>query len=121
MGQSVLVVDDDILILDLVCFILRKELPRLKLLRADTGLGAVALYKRERPEFVFLDMKLPDTDGFAVYQTIMETGGSPVVFCMSAMLSLADQKKVVEMGAAGFFRKPFDPKSLVAALKERIE
>lgn len=83
---------------------------------AATGLMA---FKKTQPDMVLLDINLPAGDGFMVAERIMEQSSTmlPIIFITASknpeFLNIAK-----DMGAAGFFEKPYEAKELMAAIEE---
>jgi DNA-binding response OmpR family regulator len=114
---TILVVDDEANIADLVEMYLRKE--GFRVLKAGTGEDGLAAAKRERPRLVVLDVGLPGIDGLEVCRRLRadDSGpGIPVIF-LTARDSEIDRILGLEMGADDYLTKPFSPRELVARVK----
>ena len=115
---TILIVDDEANIADLVELYLRKE--GFRVLKAATGEDGLAAAKRERPRLVVLDVGLPGIDGLEVCRRLRaETGsgaGIPVIF-LTARDGEIDRILGLEMGADDYLTKPFSPRELVARVK----
>jgi two-component system KDP operon response regulator KdpE len=86
---------------------------------AGTAAEALALFARERPDAVILDLGLPDQDGFAVIEKIRATALTPIVV-LSARSDVDGKVKALELGADDFVTKPFDMAELLARLKAAL-
>jgi DNA-binding response OmpR family regulator len=118
-GGTILVVDDEANIADLVELYLRKE--GFRVLKAGTGEDGLAAAKRERPRLVVLDVGLPGIDGLEVCRRLRSdpsSGGAnvPVIF-LTARDGEIDRILGLEMGADDYLTKPFSPRELVARVK----
>jgi DNA-binding response OmpR family regulator len=118
-GGTILVVDDEANIADLVELYLRKE--GFRVLKAGTGEDGLAAAKRERPRLVVLDVGLPGIDGLEVCRRLRadaNQGGLsvPVIF-LTARDSEIDRILGLEMGGDDYLTKPFSPRELVARVK----
>jgi two-component system OmpR family response regulator len=118
-GGTILVVDDEANIADLVELYLRKE--GFRVLKAGTGEDGLAAAKRERPRLVVLDVGLPGIDGLEVCrrlraEAINEVASVPVIF-LTARDSEIDRILGLEMGGDDYLTKPFSPRELVARVK----
>jgi DNA-binding response OmpR family regulator len=116
---TILVVDDEANIADLVELYLRKE--GFRVLKAGTGEDGLAAAKRERPRLVVLDVGLPGIDGLEVCrrlraEAIKEVNSTPVIF-LTARDSEIDRILGLEMGGDDYLTKPFSPRELVARVK----
>jgi DNA-binding response OmpR family regulator len=118
-GGTILVVDDEANIADLVEMYLRKE--GFRVLKAGTGEDGLAAAKRERPRLVVLDVGLPGIDGLEVCRRLQAdagpAGGSVPVIFLTARDGEIDRILGLEMGADDYLTKPFSPRELVARVK----
>jgi DNA-binding response OmpR family regulator len=120
-GGTILVVDDEDNIADLVELYLRKE--GFRVLKAATGEDGLAAARRERPRLVVLDVGLPGIDGLEVCRRLRADPalgasgpGIPVIF-LTARDGEIDRILGLEMGADDYLTKPFSPRELVARVK----
>jgi DNA-binding response OmpR family regulator len=111
---TVLVVDDEHNIADLVELYLARD--GYRVLKADTGQGALDAVARERPRLVVLDVGLPDVDGLEVCRRLRSSSQVPVIF-LTARDSEVDRVLGLELGADDYLTKPFSPAELVARVK----
>ncbi|HEV7534353.1 MAG TPA: response regulator, partial [Acidimicrobiia bacterium] len=87
-GGTILVVDDEANIADLVEMYLRKE--GFRVLKAATGEDGLAAAKRERPRLVVLDVGLPGIDGLEVCRRLREAGDRTPVLMLTARDAVDD-------------------------------
>ncbi len=112
---TVVVVEDDPHIADLVDLYLRRE--GFRVLLAGDGEKGLELFKREDPWIVILDVGLPGAyDGFDVCREIRARGSVPVLF-LTARDDEVDRILGLELGADDYLVKPFSPRELVARVR----
>ena len=117
--MKVLVIDDE----EDVRYIARLSLGRVEgitLLEAESGMEGVALARAEKPDCIVLDVMMPDMEGEATLAALRAdpaTAAIPVVF-LTAVVMAEDYRRLVNLGARGVIRKPFDPRKLVGTLQE---
>ncbi len=111
---TVVVVDDERNIADLVELYLEREGYRVQ--KAATGEGALAAVAEHRPRLVVLDVGLPDIDGLEVCRRLRQTSQVPVIF-LTARDGEIDRVLGLELGADDYVTKPFSPTELVARVK----
>lgn len=116
--KKILLVDDEMAIKNLLEVVLRKE-HFTDILKASTGLEAVAICRREDPDIIILDIMLPDIDGFEVCRRIREFSIAPVLF-LSAKSEEVDKLVSFAIGGDDYITKPFSPKEVVAHVKAMI-
>lgn len=110
--MKVLVVDDEAEIRDL-CRV-NLEFAGHTVIEASDGSEAIEAVARERPDFVFLDLMMPDVDGWEVLHVIRadpELWETPVVL-LTARAGEDDQIRGWEEGIFDYVVKPFNPLSL---------
>jgi two-component system phosphate regulon response regulator PhoB len=123
-GTSILVVDNDRALLDVVCHALERE--GFEALAARDGATALALAGDAAPDLVLLDIVLDDLPGTEVCRRLKadpRTRPIPVVF-VSALDTEADRIAGFELGATDYLTKPFSVRELVLrvrAILRRLE
>jgi serine phosphatase RsbU (regulator of sigma subunit) len=123
MGNTykILIVDDEPFNIDY----LEQELEDLgyATISASNGQEALDLISAESPDMILLDIMMPVMDGFEVLARLKSNDSwrhIPVVI-ISAMSDMESVTKGIEMGAADYLPKPFDPTLLMARLKASLE
>lgn len=112
-GQTktlVLLVEDDPVTRWLVRSILKDECEFMTAATAEKACHAYCTYK---PSLVFLDINLPDEDGFAVLNFIMEHDPEGFVIMFSSNDSMDNIMRAMDSGARGFIVKPFFKETLL--------
>lgn len=114
MPYTVLVIDDDEYIGDMLEEVLKKE--DYTVLRAYSGTEAMLLLSHNQPDLVLLDLMLPGLSGEDVLPKIQSI---PVII-ISAKIDIEDKVKLLLNGAADYITKPFDTKELLARIKVQL-
>ena len=113
--QSVLVVDDDHNVLEVLDA--RLSSCGLTVCKADGGRKALQILKTRQIDLVVSDVKMPGMDGMALLSEIIQIQpGLPVIF-LTAYANVPDAVNAVKSGAVDYVEKPFDGK----ALTEKIQ
>lgn len=81
--------------------------------RGDSGL---ALWEREKPDLVLLDLNLPGMDGLDVAREIRRKGNTPIIM-ITARVDEADRLVGLEIGADDYILKPYSPREVVARVR----
>lgn len=118
MDKSVLVVEDDIEINELLGEYLALE--GLGTLKVFDGQSALAKLGTDLPSAIILDLMLPDIDGYEVCRQInahRATAGIPVIM-LTCLCQDCDRLKGLAVGAFRYMNKPFLPDDLILRLKE---
>lgn len=117
MPVSVLVVDDS----PIARKMLIKALPPdwdIAITQASNGIEALAAYRAGSVDVMFLDLTMPDMDGYEVLATLRKEDLNCLVIVVSADVQEKAQERVLEMGAIAFIRKPITAEGLRDVLKE---
>src|SRR5829696_8490239 len=111
---TVLVVDDEPIVREVVVSYLRQE--GFATLEASDGDEARSLLEREDSSLVVLDVMLPGTDGFELCRWIRANSEVPVIL-LTARGEEADRIVGFELGADDYVTKPFSPRELAARVR----
>ena len=111
---TIVVVDDEPNIADLVDLYLRRE--GYRVVKAATGQEGIRAVADHRPRLVVLDVGLPDIDGLEVCRRLRAGSTIPVIF-LTARDGEIDRVLGLELGADDYVTKPFSPVELVARVK----
>jgi CheY-like chemotaxis protein len=119
--QSILIVDDDQVQVEVLSHRLQKQ--GFITVLAYEGRAGLAKAREHRPDLVLLDLRLPDLDGFSVCEELVDSPDTcdiPVI-----IVSGSDQPDVVRTSrAAGcefFVRKPYDPNALLTLIEHALK
>jgi DNA-binding response OmpR family regulator len=114
MKPSVLVVDDDRKMVDLIRIYLERD--GYRVFSAYDGLKALELARNTRPGLIILDLMLPRVDGLDVCQTLRAESTVPIIM-LTAKTTEEDKLTGLELGADDYVTKPFSPRELVARVR----
>ncbi|QUD87414.1 response regulator transcription factor [Phenylobacterium montanum] len=111
MTQTVLVVDDDPHIRQLLVFALGKG--GFETREAEDGEAALSLIAQARPDLVVLDINLPRMTGLEVCRRVRAESELPILF-LSSRDDEIDRVLGIELGADDYVVKPFSPREVTA-------
>jgi DNA-binding response OmpR family regulator len=114
---SVLIVDDDPKIRDLLRLYVEREGHR-TLFAAD-GQAALATALEKQPDLVLLDVMLPGLDGFEVMRRLRDESDVPVIL-LTARSGDSDKVIGLDLGADDYVVKPFSPRELMARVRAQL-
>ena len=119
--RSVLVVDDDAHIREVIAFALRRA--GFEVATANDGVAALRRIEQEAPELVILDILMPELDGLEVCRAVRagppHRRHMPILF-LSSKDDEVDRIVGLEIGADDYIGKPFSPRELVARVKAQF-
>ena len=108
-----IIVDDEDLARDEMRFLLEGQ--EIELVgEASSGTEAIELVEREKPDLMFLDIQMPEMNGFQVLNRLLETGDVPLIIFATAYDQYAI--KAFEHNALDYLLKPIDKERLSGAL-----
>ena len=109
---NVIVVDDDYNTVEVFAEFL--ELSQVNVVgKGYDGKDGVNLYKRLKPDIVFLDVMMPDFDGFYALENIKKINPNALVVMITADLSTETEIKLENMKATSIVYKPFDIQQII--------
>ncbi|MBO4559270.1 MAG: response regulator [Lachnospiraceae bacterium] len=117
--KTVLVVDDDPVVLDLMKLYLGAKY---KVLAMNSAADALAKLKLVTPDIILLDIAMPDMDGkelFRQIRAIESCAEIPILF-QTGMAGINTVRECVKLGAAGFVIKPIQKPVLLERIEETL-
>ncbi|MCR4749249.1 MAG: response regulator [Lachnospiraceae bacterium] len=105
--SRIMVVDDDAISVKSVKHILH-DIENISVVSAQNEIEAVELVDNIKPDLIIMDLKMPDTDGFSLYEKIRRSTDAPVIL-MSGDKSMETIKKIRELGITDYLSKPLIP------------
>ena len=113
MAKSILLVEDDNNIAELLRLYLEKE--GYQVTHAADGGAGLETFRRIHPDLVLLDLMLPVLDGKEVCRAIRQESDAPIIM-LTAKGEVDDRIHGLEMGADDYVVKPFEMKELLARI-----
>lgn len=101
---------------------IQKALPQsweFEITQAKNGVECVDALKAGKGDLVFLDLNMPEMDGYKVLEAIQAQNLSTIVIVVSGDIQPEAQKRVMMLGALEFIKKPVDTKALEQVLDEK--
>jgi len=111
---KILLVEDDLDMLDLTAYVLRRE--RFVVMEASDGAAAIRRWRADRPDLVVLDLGLPSLDGFEVLRRIRADDETPVLV-LTGRKDAQDILRAFNLGSDDFLAKPFEFRELIARIR----
>jgi len=115
---TILIIEDEPTINRIVSNYFIKE--KFKVLSALDGFKGLQLFSKNKVDLVCLDIMMPNVNGWDVAKTIRETSNVPIIM-MSALSEEEDILKGYSLKVDDYITKPFNPKILVAKVRNLLE
>ena len=113
-AKTILVVEDEASIAEVVSLYLKRAGYVVQI--ASDGKQAMSLFESRMPDFVILDLMLPETDGFSLTRWLRDRSNVPIII-LTARREEIDRIAGLEMGADDYVVKPFSPQELVSRVR----
>lgn len=116
--KTILIADDEPSVIKIVGMRLRAN--GYQVIAAHDGAQTVELAHQEKPDLIILDIKMPDKDGYTIFEELKaspNTMSIPIVF-FSALPPEQAQDKATQLGADGFISKSADPDEILAHINK---
>ncbi|QAY65777.1 response regulator transcription factor [Paenibacillus protaetiae] len=118
MRRSILLVEDDMLLRELITDYFEQE--QWLVIEADNGRLAIERFEQHNVDLVVLDIMMPEMDGWSVCRHIRKQSDVPIMI-MTARADDNDQLLGFELGADEYVTKPLSPRVLVARAKALLK
>jgi CheY-like chemotaxis protein len=118
--KKVLVIEDNRDNLRLISYALQRH--GYEVIAAETGTKGVALAISEHPDFIIMDINLPDFDGLEATRRIRRSGtnGTIPIIAITSYAMSGDMDMVLDAGCTGYFEKPIDPLTIMDKIHDLI-
>ena len=110
----VLVVEDESSIAEVVSLYLKRAGFRVQV--TSDGKQAMSAFQQQQPDFVILDLMLPEVDGLSLTRWLRDRSNVPIIM-LTARRAEADRIAGLELGADDYVVKPFSPQELVSRVR----
>jgi len=85
------------------------------------GLEGVELYKKHKPDVVFLDLVMPDYDGFYALEEIKKINPDARIIIITAYYTDLMKKRLDRSGIEDIFQKPYSVSAIVNSLNQKVK
>ncbi|HEX9181888.1 MAG TPA: sigma 54-interacting transcriptional regulator [Burkholderiales bacterium] len=116
--ETILIVDDDPMLLRLLGILLREE--GYRVVSADSGEKALALAAAEKPDLVITDLRMGGMNGLALFESLNRTFPLLPVIILTAHGTIPEAVEATRRGVFGFLSKPYDAPALLAEARRAL-
>ncbi|MBS4203074.1 response regulator transcription factor [Lederbergia citrea] len=117
MKRTILIIEDEESIVDILAYSLRKE--GFAVHAASTGKTGLEKLQGNEIDLIILDLMLPDTTGFELCKKIITMCNIPILM-LTARDDIVDKVLGLELGADDYMTKPFDIRELIARVRAML-
>ena len=104
----VVIIDDDTRVASTLGDFVRAMMPQCSVETASNGEAGLAAVRRERPDLVLLDLRMPGIDGVEVVKRVRDIDAGIAVIMITGAGDLADASAALASGAQAYLHKPVD-------------
>lgn len=118
--KTALIIEDNLDNMTLICDIL--DLAGYKTIHAENGLRGIEMAQENNPDFIILDIQLPDINGYEVLDRIRandKTRSIPVI-AMTSFAMAGDKERLLNAGCDGYIEKPIDPDMVIDYIHQSV-
>jgi two-component system chemotaxis response regulator CheY len=119
-NKKILVCDDSVLARKQLIDAVNEVSSGATFLEAKNGAEAVDVYKKEKPELVFMDIVMPQKDGTQALEEIRSFDEDATIIIVSSVGTQEQLKKAIQLGAKDFIQKPFEKNQIQEIIELRL-
>lgn len=115
--KTALIIEDDDNNMEVIAILLENS--GYQYIKAETGQKGIDLAIEKLPDFILLDIQLPDINGYEVVKKIRASkadGHIPIIAMTSYAMS-GDREKLLAAGCNGYIEKPIDPEKVMEQIR----
>lgn len=115
---SLMIVDDDPLVVNSVRRIFGKDHGRYRIYSAEDGIEALNSMQRKQVDLALIDLNMPRMDGLTLLKKIKKDFPAVIVIVLTGWGGVPEAVKALKLGAKNFFEKPFSPTKLYEEVQQ---
>lgn len=116
--KKIMIVEDSNLMIAVITNFIKKGDNEFEVISAKGGDEAIKTYKEQKPDLVFMDIKMPGIDGITALEKIREFDSNAKVIMCTSLKETAHEERAMKAGAIGYIKKPFSKKDILDALQK---
>ncbi len=95
---------------------------RYRVLQAESGIKGIEMALEKHPDFIILDIQLPDINGIEVLKSIRskDSGKNIPIIAMTSFAMSGDRENFLAAGCDGYIEKPIDPNLVISQIRKII-
>lgn len=118
---KIMIVDDSNLIRVVISNFVKKAGSNYEIVTAQTGEEAIEKYQSEKPDLVFMDIKMPGMDGISAMEKIRASDPNAKVVMCTALKEPEQEERAKKAGCVDYIVKPFNKEEIINVLKQNVE
>jgi len=115
-----MIVEDSALMIAVISNFIKKEGKDIEIISAHSGEESVSMYKEQKPDLVFMDIKMPGMDGITALEHIRSLDPHAKVVMCTSLKEPEQETRAKKAGCAGYIMKPFSRQDIVDAINKNL-
>ncbi len=117
---KVMIVEDSNLMVSVITNFIKKERGDIEVISASSGQEGVDKYKEQKPDLVFMDIKMPGMDGITALEEIKKIDHNAKVVMCTSLKEPEQEERAKNAGCAGYIMKPFSRQDIVDTIHNNL-
>lgn len=117
---KIMIVEDSNLMIAVITNFINKEGKKYDIISAHNGEEAIEKYKTEKPDLVFMDIKMPGMDGITALEKIRALDSNAKVVMCTSLKETEQEERAKKAGAKAYIKKPFSREEIINAVNDNI-
>lgn len=118
--KKIMIVEDSSLMIAVITNFIKKEGKEVLIVDAHNGREAIEKYQTEKPDMVFMDIKMPVMDGLQALEEIRNIDPKAKIIMCTSLKEPEQEERAKNLGALRYIMKPFSRQDIVSAIEENI-
>jgi CheY-like chemotaxis protein len=121
MKLKALIIEDNDQNMYMLSFLLTSN--QYEIIQAYNGIDGIKAASEQQPDFILLDIQLPEMDGYQVAQELrkIESLSHIPIIAVTSHAMVGDKEKAMESGASGYIEKPIDPDTFIKRMESYFD
>ena len=119
-SPKILITDDNLVNLKLAEKIIHKIIPGAVIFKAMNGIQSIAVYEKEQADLIFMDLQMPEMDGFEAAESIRKKSADVPIIALTANAMVSEKEKCFQSGMNDFLAKPVEIKDIKSVLEKYL-
>lgn len=118
--KKIMIVEDSNLMIAVIRRFILSENSEMEIVEARNGEESLEKYKSERPDLVFMDIKMPGKDGITALEEIRKDDSSAKVVMCTSLKEEEQETRAKKAGCVAYIMKPFSRQDIVDAINKHL-
>ena len=120
MVKKIMIVEDSNLMIAVISNFIKKDGKDHEIISAHSGEEGVKMYGEQKPDLVFMDIKMPGMDGITALEEIRKMDHNAKIVMCTSLKEPEQEERANKAGCAGYIMKPFSRQDIADALSKNL-